>query len=83
MGEAGVRQKQQGMGAILLVTILVMGVAWMTVGALSKAAYGTSDRDARTGIALKNAKEALLGYIAQEAANTTACSGLTEDSSCA
>ena len=52
-----------------MVTVFVLGFAWFTAGALSKAAYGAADREARTGLALKRAKEALLAYVAQTAAN--------------
>jgi len=62
---------QQGLALILMVTVLVMGFAWFSVGALSKAAYGTADREARTGRALKRAKEALLAYVAETAASST------------
>src|SRR5205807_1233415 len=65
------RKAQQGMALILMVTMVVMGFAWFAVGALSKAAYGTADRETRTGRALKRAKEALLAYVAETAASST------------
>lgn len=53
-----------------MVTALVLGVAWFTVGALGKAAPTAAQREIETGRALQAAKRALLGYIAQYAART-------------
>lgn len=61
-------KRQAGVTLIILVSVLVLGVAWYTVGALAKAARGASEREVRTGIALQAAKSALLAYVAQYAA---------------
>ncbi len=62
---------QSGAALILFMTVLIMGVAWFTVGALGKAAPTAADRDARTGFALGAAKKALLAYVALKAADST------------
>lgn len=62
------RGRQRGAALILLLTIIILGVAWFTVGALGKAAPSDADREVRTGIALQAAKQALLSHVAQYAA---------------
>jgi len=62
--------RQRGAALILFATILIVGVAWFAVGALGKAPVATAERDVMTGRALQAAKQALLGYIAAEAART-------------
>lgn len=63
--------RQRGAALIILVTVLVLGIAWFTVGALGKTAPTTAETEARTGAALKAAKQALLAYVAQYAARTS------------
>jgi hypothetical protein len=65
------RRLQQGAALMLLITVLVLGIAWYTVGALGKAAPTRAERDVRTAAALQAAKEALLGYVALRAAEPT------------
>ena len=55
-----------------MMTVLAMGVVWYTVGALGKAAPTTAGRETKTGIALQNAKKALLAYVALYAAQSSA-----------
>ena len=62
---------QQGAALMLLVTVLVLGIAWYTVGALGKASPSTADKEIRTGVALQAAKRALLDYVGQQAALTS------------
>ena len=63
--------RQRGIALILLITVLVIGVAWFTVGALGNAAPTTAERETRTGDALRIAKKALLAYVAQYAARSS------------
>ena len=63
--------RQRGAALILLLTVLVLGVVWYTVGALGKAAPTTAEREAITGRALEQAKQALLAYVAQYAARSS------------
>lgn len=63
--------RQRGVALILLITVLVIGVVWYTVGALGKAAPSAADREIMTGHALERAKQALLAYSAQYAARST------------
>jgi hypothetical protein len=61
---------QRGAALILLITVLVLGVAWFVVGALGKAAPTSADRDTLSGAALGQSKRALLAYVAQYAARS-------------
>jgi len=63
--------RQKGVALTLMITVLVIGVVWYTVGALGKAAPTSADREIMTGAALQNAKRALLAYVAQYAARST------------
>lgn len=62
------RRRQQGVALIVFATVLVLGMAWFTVGALGQAPLTTPEREAETGRALQEAKRALLAYVAQYAA---------------
>jgi len=64
------RHEQRGAALILFATILILGVAWFTVGALGKAAPTTAEREIKTGLALQQAKQALLAYVALKAADS-------------
>jgi hypothetical protein len=64
------RKAQQGLTLIVMMTVIVMGLAWYIVGALGKAAPTTADKEIRTGAALHAAKQALLTYVANYAAQT-------------
>ena len=63
--------RQRGVTLIALMTVLVLGIAWFTVGALGKAAPTAAERDVRTAAALQSAKQALLAYVAQRAAESS------------
>lgn len=63
--------RQGGIALILMITVLVIGVVWYTVGALGKAAPTAADREIVTGHALERAKQALLAYAAQYAARSS------------
>lgn len=64
------RKAQQGMTLIVMMTVFVMGLTWYIVGALGKAAPTTADKEIRTGAALHAARQALLTYVANYAAQT-------------
>lgn len=61
-------KRQRGAALIILVTVLVLGVAWFTVGALGKAPPTSAETEIETGEALRAGKQALLAYVAQYAA---------------
>jgi len=61
---------QRGAALILFATVLVVGVTWYAVSALPKTVTLRLDREMKTSQALRTAKEALLGYAAQYAAQT-------------
>ena len=54
-----------------MLSVLIVGTAWFTVGALGKAAPTQASRDVRTGEALRLAKNALLAHVAKYAALDT------------
>jgi hypothetical protein len=64
-------RRQRGAALILFATVLILGVAWFAVGALGKAAVAIPERETRTGLVLREAKQALLAYVAQHAARST------------
>jgi hypothetical protein len=63
-------RRQQGAVAILVLTALVLGIAWFAVGALGRAPVASPEREIVTGRALQAGKEALLAYVAQYAARS-------------
>jgi hypothetical protein len=62
------RSTQRGAALILMMTVVIMGLAWYTVGALGKAPRSAAEREIRTGEALAAGKRALLNYVAYRAA---------------
>ena len=64
------RSLQRGATLIVMATVLVLGFAWFTVGALGRNAVTTAEREAKTAAALQAAKKTLLGHVAHYAALT-------------
>ncbi len=62
--------RQRGAALIVFVSLLVLGIAWYAVSALSKTGGTTAEREMRTGLALHAAKQALLAYVALKAGET-------------
>lgn len=54
-----------------MLSVLIVGTAWFTVGALGKAAPTQASLEVRTGEALRKAKSALLAHVAKYAALDT------------
>ncbi len=65
-------RRQRGAALILFATVLILGVAWFAIDALSKAAPTTASREIRTGEALQAGKRALVSYLTQYAARLDA-----------
>jgi hypothetical protein len=65
-------RRQSGAALMVFALILVLGASWMLVSALNKA---SSDRNTSTrtqsGVALKQAKEGLIGYVVSQAASAS------------
>ena len=61
---------QRGAVLMLLVALLAAGAAWFAVSALARSARTGAEKEARTGVALAKAKQALLAYVAHYAART-------------
>lgn len=64
------RKAQQGAALILFVTVMVLGVAWYAIGAFGRAAPTIAEREIKTGLALRAARQALMAYITQYAARS-------------
>jgi hypothetical protein len=62
------RRRQRGAALLIFATVVVLGVAWYAVAALGKAPVARAEREIKTGLALQEAKRALLAYVAQYAA---------------
>lgn len=70
------RRSQRGAALLVFATVLVLGVTWYAVDTLGNSATRvTTQREMKTGAALRAAKQALLGYAAQYAAST--CVGVS------
>ncbi len=52
---------------MIMMLVLVLGTSWAMVGAITQASRNTLRAQRQTGEALKLAKDALLGYLAQQA----------------
>ena len=65
------RRRQRGLALILLLSVIVVAVAWLAVGALGKAVPTTAESETRTAVALQAGKQALLAYVAQYAARAS------------
>lgn len=65
------RRAQRGQALLIALTVLILGTAWFTIGALGKAAPTQASREIRTGEALQAAKTALLAHVTQYAARDT------------
>lgn len=63
------RAAQGGAAALIFVAVLIGTVAWFTIGALANTGRDTPQREARSGLALHAAKQALLAYVAKQAAD--------------
>lgn len=62
------RRRQRGQALLIMLTVLIVGTAWFTVGALGDAAPTRASRETRTSNALTAAKNALLAHVAKYAA---------------
>ena len=67
----GRRTHQQGVVAMIVLTMFILGGAWFVFDTLNKAGSSAAVREQRTGIALKAAKEAVLAHAAATAASST------------
>ena len=61
---------QRGAVLMLIAALLAASLAWFAVGVLARSARSSADKEARTGVALAKAKQALLAYVAHYAART-------------
>src|SRR3954469_7502803 len=68
---AKTRWSQRGFSLLIIATITILGFAWFAASALAKLTRGAPERDVITGVALQQAKKAVLAYVAQQAFNTS------------
>jgi hypothetical protein len=63
-------QRQRGMAVVVLLVVLILGSAWWLVSALSTPANRTALKRDHNAKVLQQAKAALIGYVAQQAAKS-------------
>jgi hypothetical protein len=63
-------KKQRGTTLMAMLAVLILGAAWWTVTAISNPINRTAEERAHNAKILAQAKEALLGWIAQNASDT-------------
>lgn len=63
-------RRQRGMAIIVLLVVLLLGSAWWLVSALSTPANSTALKRDHNAKVLQQAKAALIGYVAQQAARS-------------
>lgn len=61
---------QSGAVLLLLAALLATGMVWFAVDVLARSVRTGTEKEARTGLALAKAKQALLAYVAHYAART-------------
>ncbi len=61
---------QRGAVLMLLAALLAAGMAWFAMEVLARSMRTGAEKEARTGLALAKAKQALLAYVAHYAART-------------
>jgi hypothetical protein len=66
-GNAGRFRNQGGAALILMMLVMILGTSWALVGAVNQVSRNTANEHRETGEALLLAKNALLGYLAQQA----------------
>jgi len=64
-------RRQHGAALMIIAALLVLGISWFAVSALSRTAVASYEREVITARALQMAKDALLSYAAHYAARTT------------
>lgn len=63
-------RRQQGAALIVLAAMVVLGTSWLVLSALNNATDRNSSTRSQNGEILKQAKEALIGYIVNDARNS-------------
>jgi hypothetical protein len=62
--------RQRGVALMAMLAVLILGATWWTVGALGKPANRTAEQRAQNAQVLQQAKAALIGWVAHQAAMT-------------
>ncbi len=65
------RGRQRGFALLMLAAMIVAGSAWLLVSSLTNSANRTAQDRAHNGAVLAEAKQALIAYVAQQAALAT------------
>ena len=72
MRRAPAGRRERGGALIIIAALLLLGVAWGAMSALSRGSAPTrAEREVKTGAALQAAKQALLSYMVQHAARAS------------
>lgn len=58
---------QTGAALMIMMLIMILGTSWALVGAVTQASRNTLSEQTKTGESLRLAKDAVLGYLAQQA----------------
>jgi hypothetical protein len=66
----GHTRKQAGAALLLMMVVMLLGTSWALVGAVNRVSRNTVNQETKTGESLRIAKQALLGYLAQQAASS-------------
>jgi hypothetical protein len=65
------RHRQRGVALMAMLAVLILGATWWTVTALSNSVNRTAEQRAQNAQVLQQAKSALMGWVAHQAAMTT------------
>ena len=60
-------RQQRGAALMIMMLIMVLGTSWAVISAVTQASRNTVNEQIKTGESLRLAKNALLGYLAQQA----------------
>jgi hypothetical protein len=63
-------RRQQGAALMVIAALLILGISWFAVAALSRSSVASYEREVITARSLQMAKDALLSYVAHYAART-------------
>jgi len=61
-------RRQRGAALMVIAALLILGISWFAVAAVSRSSVASYEREVITAHALQEAKQALLAYVAQYAA---------------
>ena len=63
-------RRQRGAALMVIAALLILGISWFAVAAVSRSSVASYEREVITAHALQEAKRAVLAYAAQYAASS-------------